>query len=514
MRQDVAMIRALHQGFLLGLLLMLPAPLGAAEPTTLDKTLSIQRAMAEARTYLSASQPADAVKSLESVLANIKGDPDFLALLRQAYTEELKQRKLARNPDKERIAALEGKLAILKKPDVKPEAPSDPIAESNAGAQIVPAPRIEEVRETSASAPNAATDADEALRAGELFRQAKYSEAAELFREARRKNRNLTPDQLAAWAYCRVKVAVETWNRSSRDPAATIEATREIEDALALAPEHQELQAAGRKLITDVGGKPTSAKTPKQPIANSGVDSRWVALESDSFRVRFQGSPEMARELLTKAEAARKEIFARWSTPAVSHWEPKCDLVLHPTAAEWSAATNGPSDGTGHAFVKFHEKRVVDRRIDLRSDDPLAGQDALPRELTYIILADLFPDREPPRWAAIGMAVLATETESERCQRTLARCHRAGELYSMSAFLELKGPPSNNAITAYYVESASIVEHLVQRKDAKTFRIFLMDAARYGLEKALDRQYGYASLKDLDDDWRRKALTVGRAQKP
>ena len=217
---------------------------------------------------------------------------------------------------------------------------------------------------------------------------------------------------------------------------------------------------------------------------------------------------------MTKAEESRKAIFAEWSSPAATAWNPKCDLVLHPTAAEFAAATNGSAAGTGHAFVKLDTKRVTERRIDLRADDATAADDALPRELTYVILADLFPDREPPKWAAIGMAVLATATESERCSRTLLRCYKAGELVTLSAFLELKGPSKPEAVTAYYVESASIVEHLVKRKDAKTFRIFLLDAGRYGLEKALDRQYGYATLKEFDDDWRRAYLTTARGQKP
>lgn len=475
--------------------LVFVVPLFAAEPTPLDKTLAIQRAMAEAKEYLSANQAADAVTALEAVLPQINGDADFLVLLRQAYGDELKRRKLARNPDEKRIADLESKLAILKN--------GDPKTDSKAQAKPIAPPKIEE------TAPN--ESADLLKRAGTLFNEArtepaKFAEAAKLFRTARANGAEFTADQFAAWSYCRVKAAADEWNKSNRDAAATASAVREIEDALALAPNHADLQAAGRKLIGDVGGKPTPAKA-KSPTISEG---NWVALESDNFRIRFQGAAEPAKELLAKAEDARKAIFARWTTPAVSTWKPKCDLVLHPTAAEFATATNQPASATGHALVKLDAKQTTDRRIDLRADDPTAADDALPRELTYIVLSDLFPDREPPKWAAIGMAVLATATETERCGRTLDRCFRAGELIAVSAFLELKGPPKSDSVTAYYVESASIVEHLVKRKDAKTFRIFLMDAQRYGLEKALDRQYGYTTLKEFESDWRRAALANGQ----
>jgi hypothetical protein len=465
----------------------------AAEPSPLDKALAIQRAMAEAKAHLAAGQPSDATNALESVISNINGDADFLSLLREAYGEELKRQKLARSPDAKRIAVLEGKLAILNK--------SAPAEKSETQTHS----KSEEAKPT-----------EPLKKATELFNAANrrpenFAEAAKLFRQAQNEKSNFSTEQFAAWAYCRIKLAADAWNRSNRDAAATAAAVAEIEDALALAPDHADLQTAGRKLIQDVGGRPSVAK-PKSPALS---ESRWASLESDNFRIRFpQDAAEAARELLTKSESARKDIFARWTSPSASTWQPKCELVLHPNAAEFAAATRQVPAGTGHAFIKLDAKGVVERRIDLRADDSTAAEDALPRELTHIVLADLFPDREPPRWAAIGMAVLATNTESERCQRTLERCHRAGELFAVSAFLDLKQPPKPDAVTAYYVQSASLVHHLVKRKDAKTFRIFLMDAARYGVEKALDRQYGYPSIKAFDDDWRRATLSTARGQKP
>lgn len=474
----------------------------AADPTPIDKSLAIQRAMAEAKTYLTAGQPADAVKSLEGVLTSINGDADFLVLLRQAYGEELKKQKVSRTPDAARISELESKLTILAGNDAKP-APA-------AAEKPVPPPAVAELPKPAAEGVDfvkQATDLFNAARA----QPAKFAEAARFFDKAFNSKVELSADQMAAWAYCRVKLAADGWNKSARDAAATTAAVREIEAALKLAPDQAELQAAGRKLIADVGGTPPAAKPAGKPTI---TESSWLALESDNFRVRFQGPPDAAKALLTRAEEARQTIFAKWSSPPAVSWQPKCDVVLHPDGKAFATATNQPAEATGHAFVKLEAQQVTDRRIDLRTDDTAADGDTLARELTYVILADLFPDRDPPRWAAIGMAVHAAAGEAERCQQTLPRCHRDGELFAMGTFLDLKGPPKPAAVTAYYVESVSLVDHLVRKKNEKTFRIFLLDAQRYGVEKALERQYGYATVKDLDDEWRRASLTTARGQKP
>lgn len=473
----------------------------AADPTPIDKALAIQRAMAEAKAYLTASQPADAVKSLEAVLTSINGDADFLVMLRQAYGDELKQIKVSRSPDTARIADLESKLAILTKNDPKPPA-------VEAGA--VPTPKVDVP--VAVPTPKAADEIDIVKQATELFNQArsqpaKFAEAARFFNKAFTSRVELSQEQFAAWAFCRVKVAADGWNKSAKDAAAKADAVKEIEAALKLVPDHAELQAAGAKLIADIGGKPTAAPPGKPTITATS----WLALESENFRVRYQAGDDAAKALLAKAEEARAAIFAKWSSPPAA-WQPKCDIVLHAGGKEFTTATNQPAEAMGHAFVKLEAKQVTDRRLDLRADGEI--DETLARELTYVILADLFPDRDPPKWAAIGMAVQAAATEAERCQRTLPRCYRDGELLAVGTFLDLKGPAKPEAVTAYYVESVSLVDHLVRKKSAKTFRIFLLDAQRYGTEKALERQYGYASPKELDDEWRRDALVTARGQKP
>jgi hypothetical protein len=171
-----------------------------------------------------------------------------------------------------------------------------------------------------------------------------------------------------------------------------------------------------------------------------------------------------------------------------------------------------PAGGTGHATVKLAGGRATERRIDLRADDPALVPNALPRELTHVVLADLFPNTPPPKWAEEGMAVLAGSPEEvSRYVRTLSRCARGGELLPTTALLELKDFPPAEKITGFYCASVTLVDYLVRLKGEQHFTLFLRDCQRYGTTQALRRQYEIDGAAALEQAWRRAALDVARA---
>ncbi len=172
--------------------------------------------------------------------------------------------------------------------------------------------------------------------------------------------------------------------------------------------------------------------------------------------------------------------------------------------------TGKPAAGTGHAAVRLSDGRVTERRVELRADDPALTSNALPRELTHVVLADLFPDRPPPRWAEEGMAVLAGSPEEvSRYVRTLPRCAQKGELLPVTALLELKDFPAAERITAFYCESVSLADYLIRLKGEKEFKLFLGVAHRYGVSRALRDSYGFESPQALEAAWKRAALAPG-----
>lgn len=356
--------------------------------------------------------------------------------------------------------------------------------------------------------------ADALREATSLFNQARnqpalFGDAAKLFASAFLGRVQMSPDQMAAWAYCQVRVAADQLNRGGADPATAAEVVRNVEEALKLAPANAGLQKVGGEVIAAarqrMAAAPSSGKSPNPAES-------WEVIESPSFRVRFRGTRAVAEAVSAAAEARRADIFTRWSGPPGGGWDPKCEVVLHPTGDAFAAATHRPAGGTGHAAVRLSGGRPVERRIDLRADDATAATDALPRELTHIVLADLFPAQAPPKWAEAGMAVLAaSEAERDRYRRTLSRCYRDGELMPLASLLDVAAPPADR-VTGFLVESTSLVEFLVQWKGEKAFTTFLRDSQRYGTPAALKRQYGVDDAGQLQDVWMRSALSVSRGQ--
>lgn len=360
-----------------------------------------------------------------------------------------------------------------------------------------------------------AGDPPDSLRdARELFKQGKYAQAAAKFAAAKGQA-TLTPDEVAAWAYCRVRVAADTVNKPTCDAASAAAAEKDVTEALQLAPNNTELRTVGQAVLVVARAKASGRREPAGGTALAPVPADWETIETPSFKVRFKANRELAEKVGQAAEAKRKQTFERWSGPPGGPWAPKCEVVLHPSAECYAAMTGKPAAGTGHATVRLTEGKVTERRIDLRADDDGLTANALPRELTHIVLADLFPFTPPPKWAEEGMALLASSPEEVgRYTRTLARCARGGELYTLAALLEMKDFPPAEKITGFYCGSVSLAEYLVKLKGEKQFTLFLRDCQRYGAAQALKRQYDFESPKALQDAWLRAALEVARGQAP
>jgi hypothetical protein len=451
----------------------------SSKPAAVERAVGLQRALADAKDLLAANRPAAAAGVLEAQLLNADGSKAFLGLLRDAYVEEL--RTLSGNPARatllrERLILLGESLPTANAPAAKPQ---------NEGV--------------TASEPNRARDAAIA------FQKGNWSDATRLFAEAA-KSSPLSVDESTAWAYCRIKLAAARMTAPGFNDAAGVE--REIADAVALAPGQERIQELGLSVLATLP-VPTARPTPT-PTSSAGN-----VVETASFRVRFSGSREAAETLAKAAEARRKTLFERWSGPPSADWQPRCEITLHATADEYAKATGKPALGTGHASIRFNEGRVAERRLDLRADDVTLVDDALPRELMHVVLADLFPNEPPPRWAEAGMAVLACSTdEVGRYSRTLPRCARDGQLFAVAALFELKDFPAAEKITGFYCESVSLVEFLVKLRGERNFTIFLRDTHRYGIASALRKTYDLDGPAALEHTWRERTLTSTRAQSP
>ncbi|MFM8272955.1 MAG: hypothetical protein ACKODX_11555 [Gemmata sp.] len=490
---------------LLGALVTAPAG-SAAEPTPVEKQLAVQSAIEAARNHLDAHRTAEAVTALEREVPNADGNKVFLTLLREAYSADLARLEAAAPPDQERVAQTRRKLFLLggePKPTPAPmpaaplpAAPTDP----NLGPALVPpvsaAPAV--AVPMSLQPTFAKPETDPAADAVAAFKQANYAEADRLFAAAGAAK--LTAEQKTAWAYCRIKIAADRVNATACDEATAATAVRDLTEALQLAPQSAELQKVGQRLLKVAETKAGTAKAVAPVVASGDV------IETASVRVHHGGNRELGEAVAKAAEAGRQQIFERWSGPPGGAWAPKCDVVIHATADAYAKATGKPAALTGHASVQLTGGRATSRRIDLRADDSAMLANALPRELTHVVMADMFADSPPPKWALEGMAVLAGAPEEiSRYTRTLPRCARDGELRSLPALFDLKDFPSDK-LTGFYCQSASVTEYLVKLNGERNFKIFLSDAQRYGTARALQRQYGIASVQALEAAWKRASV--------
>jgi hypothetical protein len=364
-----------------------------------------------------------------------------------------------------------------------------------------------------ASSALAQTDSPDLLKqAAALFRKGKessgnYALAAAKFAAAFAGRVEFTPEHLQAWAYCRVKVAADRLNKSPNDPTVAAEVLAEVEEAVKLAPTNAGLQQVGAQVMA--AARPRAGSAPARPADPA------TRIETASFVVIHSGNRPLAEAVAKAAESHRNAIFARWAEPPAGAWKPKCEITLHATADAFAATTRQPAEATGRAVVTLDAGRVTARRLDLRADDDTIADDALPRELTHVVLADLFPYRAPAMWAEEGMAVLAmSAAERDRYRRTLARCYRDRELFPLATLFEQTAPPANRA-TGFHVESASLVEFLVRWKGGPKFKTFVGDSQRYGVAAALQREYG-VDVKGLEQLWLTSELAGGtaRAQAP
>src|SRR5262249_27351895 len=116
-----------------------------------------------------------------------------------------------------------------------------------------------------------------------------------------------------------------------------------------------------------------------------------------------------------------------------------------------------------------------------------------------------FADTPPPRWADEGMAVLSEpRSQLERFGKTLHRCRAQGELVHLAQLMQRADYPPAATITAFYVESVSIVEFLVAERDPRTFVQFVRDSQRGAIDAALKKNYQCPTVAELEARWLRK----------
>jgi hypothetical protein len=381
-----------------------------------------------------------------------------------------------------------------------------------------------------------AAKGDVSLRAADAaFLAENYDEAGRIYTVLNRAGK-LPDDRNGHWAYCRAVKVVRQINArpASEEEWAAID--DEIQQIRTLSPSNwfgeylRNLAAergrdprskAGRSNKVVVRGSspdepapprrrgarqaapvpaPAPAQAPPPPPVSAIAWSRQP-IETANFQVvHVEKDRALAERIAQAAEAAREANVKRWGSGEAA-WTPRCEVVLFPNAQDFSRETLQPPDSPGFSTMGLNAGRIVLRRVHLRADHPNVLHAVLPHEVTHVVLADLFPHQQIPRWADEGMAVLA-EPRSEQSLRAadLDEPLRSGRLFRLGDLMAMDYPDAKYW-GLYYAQSVSLTRYLVESGSPAQFVKFVQQAQRSGIEPALRQVYSISGYSDLQSRW-------------
>lgn len=508
----------------------------------LQATSAASDPIEEARSLLASGDPRAAVEKLETSLPEAAADqiPKFLELLRSAYPKAAEKAEAASQPREARH--YREALELL-----GPSATEPPAEEPK--PHPIPAAPSEEPPTHAAPQPPTEQAVDHLRLGDDLWKAKRFIEAGEHYAVLARDQR-LPPSRKDHWAYCRLVVVLEKINAGPKTRNDWSEIHAEIDHIRALspknwyseylrnvvversgvpkkpardpmvvrgaAPEEEAPRPARTRSQSAPKTKPASIPapapaaadipTPVAPIGQPGPrQGNWQTFITPNFRV-FHNDEALARKAAAKAEAARRDAAKRWTgiEPAGA-WTPRCDLYLYPTAAIYAAQTQQPPESPGFSTAGLEGGRVVTRMVRLRADYEKLLDAALPHEVTHIVLADLFPAKQIPRWADEGMAVLSEPAnEQELRLRDLSGPLNENVLFRLDVLMGADYPEGAHW-ALFYAQSVSLTKYLVEIGTAPQFVRFVRMSQHQGTNAALKTIYQIDNMAQLEARWKAKA---------
>lgn len=255
-------------------------------------------------------------------------------------------------------------------------------------------------------------------------------------------------------------------------------------------------------------GSPVQASKRDAPHPPCACQCRrngaWQVAETPNFTLWVRQSESEARGLAAFCEAIRGELLQRWRPHDESTWTPRCLVVLHPSAEAYARALGLPQAASvGCTSVQQDGGRVVLRRVDLRMDALDWRSNALPHELTHVVLADRITLEQLPRWLDEGLAMTSEASALHRRRQDVLRTALSeGRLPAVQTVLSGGVPRSETARDIFYSQSHALVRFLLELRSADTLMDFAVAGQRHGYERALHDAYGFTSAAELDAAWR------------
>jgi hypothetical protein len=518
-------------------IIVMPAAVGAAPPgdaepdQAIAATLAVQIALERGRDYMLNAKYKEAVETLEAQLPRINGNRAYLQTLRDSYRAYIQELRAA-HKDAE-AQTYQKRLEIL-----------DPSPKTD-----TPKAKINSVK----PAPDTATKPDRVVRAekdddpakldpfkqitgdidahSKLIDQAEreyaaqhYNVALEIFEKATRMGFDLIlvpgdpppkRDYNERWAYCILfKVMQELKEPPAKCPIAT-ELEGEVKRAMRLAGDNPRILDFGDTLLARIdekrNGKIAAPEVGKEGVVRHLGKSKegWQISETANFRILHNQPTETVEDVARVAEKTRSDMQRKWLGEVSENWRPACDIYLYASPQEYSKATGESENSPGHSTTYWESGRgVTGRAVHLHCDQASMTTTSLPHEVTHVVLAGQCGDKPLARWADEGIAVLSESGDRvDRYVARLAEYNQRRQLLTVRGLMQTEEWPDPRQINAFYAQSVSVVDFLTRAKGPQTFTRFLRESQKIGYEKALQKHYGYKDFTELEQEWRKVALS-------
>lgn len=526
------------------------------QEAVIQNTLALQQAMEQAKESMRQGDAAKAVEILEEQLARVNGNGPFLRMLREAYRVYIKDLWIANKGQLatrylERLCILEPAAAndpTLRPPQTTEKILPPPIAKNLGLPKLFPNFALNHLKKDSEGAaglpkPSAvrakpddpaknddpfamanmrapAKGSDKAklalelvLKAEDEFSRRRYTQARALFEQAYRADPGSLGNSKDPWAYCILHDVTEQLNRPGAPGPALADLQLQVQAAMGLTPNPKVVES-GTWLLREIDGRQktqVAAATPEPAPTivpqHLGRNSQgWQVVETKNFLIFHNQARELAEKVALVAEKTRLDMFRKWFGADGEPWTPKCELILHATAGDYSRQTGVPATSPGHSRIESDPsgQRVIGRRMDLRCDNPGMLEAILPHETTHVVLAGQFGNHQVPRWADEGIAVLTEPAHKvEQHRRNLQKSYQDGLLFGVKELMQLQDYPQPRRISAFYAQSVCLVEFLAELRGPQAFTAFLRDGLKEGYEPAVQKHFGM-DMNELHQRWQQR----------
>lgn len=497
--------------------------------------LAVQTALQQGRDNLQRGNYQAAVYCLEKEIVRVDGNREYLNLLREAYRGYVRELHQANNHAEakryqERLRILDPGYqiemnaghassaptvaALASQTAAAPPAPPAPArateTQAPRPAKYTARPQMPEEHDPFAdanSAPPAPPQVRELLdRARQEFERKNYASANRLYEEANRIDGQAAAPFRDFWAFCKLYAVTDAVNKAGGVPPS--DAEKEVLAALALSASPQ-LERHGKDLLRQIHDRRLEVRhTPAH-------DRNWAEAETENFRIIHNQSRDLVEQVARIAETTRAAATRKWFGEEAASWTPKCRIILYASADHYARDTGKPADSPGHTTMKTEGERVVDRRIDLHCDVANMLTHVLPHETTHAVLSGRFGRHLVPRWVDEGIAVLSEPRDRiDRYLQSLPQYRAKRELFTSAQLVAMKDYPEARHISAFYVQSISLVEFLSSQKGGpQEFTRFVRDGLEKGFEASLRQHYAIQDFGELEQRWSQYAFrdTAGTA---